>query len=358
MKNLKKKSFTLVISLIMVVAMFLTACSKSTEKTNDNNKQKNENVRVITDMESRKVEIPKEIKSVATVGSVPVINSFVMCLGEGDKIINGLPDFVKMPKWKYQIVFAPNLKDKEVLQDQNKGPDVEKLLAAKPDVVLTMDKSTADTLDSKGIKTVVLNWKDVDDVEPLMTLLGEIFGKEDKAKEYAKYFNDTVKKAEDLTRNISEDKKITAMYTSVSDLSQPHLIAEWWIKAAGGVSVTDDGRIEETLTYSIEQLLDWNPDVIIVSNKKDIEELKNDDRLSTLKAVKNDKVYVTPTGAHVWANRTIEQPLTVLWTLNKLYPEKYSQEELVKDVGGFYKTFFNTELTEDQIQEIISGNNK
>lgn len=354
MISLRKKS-SVVLAVFMILMMIATSCSKNEPASTKGDAK---GVKVIEDMVGRKVEIPTDVKSVATIGAVPVINGFVMCLGEGSKIVNGLPDFVKMPKWKYQLVFAPELKDKTTLQDVNRGPDIEKILEKKPDLCLTMDKTSAEAMEKKGIKAVVLNWKDVKDVEPLMTLLGDIFNKKDKAKDYVDYFNDTVKKAEALTKDLSDDKRKTAIYTSVKDLKQPHLIAEWWIKAAGGKSVTDNGRKEETFAFSLEQLLQWNPDVMIVSGKGDIKQVQEDARLKELKSVKENKVYATPVGAHVWANRTIEQPLTVLWTLNKLYPEKYSEKELIKDVGDFYKKFFETTLSEEQVKEIISGNNK
>lgn len=359
MINLKRKSLSIVLCLIFVFVGTFTSCSgnngeQDTKQTTT--EQKNGDTRVIEDMAGRKVEIPQEVKTVATIGSVPVINSFVMCLGESKKIVNGLPDFAKMPKWKYQYVFAPHLENQPKLQDASRGPDMEAVLKAKPDICLTMDRESASALEAKGIKAIVLDWTEVKDVEKLMTLLGDIFNKQDKAKEYIEYFNNMVAKADDLTKNVNRDTK--ALYSSIGDLNQPHLIAEWWIKAAGGQSVTDNGRKEESFSFSIEQLLEWNPEVIIVSAKKDIEDLKKDNRLSKLEAVKNNKVYITPVGAHVWANRTIEQPLTVLWTLNKLHPDVYSETDLIKDVGDFYKKFFETELTEEQIKEIISGENK
>ena len=352
MKILRKKG-SIVLSLLLIFIMFLSTSCGSTSETSS---QKVSNVKTIEDMAGRKVEIPKEIKSIATIGSVPVLNGFIMSFGEGDKIINGLPDFVKMPKWKYQLVFNPDLKNKEKFQNANYEPMIETILEKKPDVCITMDKKSAETMEAKGIKTLVLQWKDINDVEPLMTILGEVFNKQDKAKEYVKYFNDTVEKAEKLTSDIKDRK--TALYANIKGLKQPHLIAEWWIKAAGGISVTDNGRKEETLSFSIEQLLQWNPNIVIVSNKSDVKKLKEDTRLSKLDAVKNNKVYITPTCAHVWANRTVEQPLTVLWTLNKLYPEKYSEKQLIADVTDFYKRFFETNLTEDQVKEIISGINK
>ena len=54
-----------------------------------------------------------------------------------------------------------------------------------------------------------------------------------------------------------------------STLTQPRLIAEWWIPAAGGISVTNDGRTAESKTFSLEQLIAWDPDILIVTEPKE-----------------------------------------------------------------------------------------
>lgn len=63
-------------------------------------------------------------------------------------------------------------------------------------------------------------------------------------------------------------------------------------------------------------------------------------------------IYYIPTVAHVWGNRTVEQPLTVFWTINKLYPEVETTEDLTKKISYFYSHFFQCELTGKQIGAI------
>src|SRR4029453_13164731 len=95
-------------------------------------------------------------------------------------------------------------------------------------------------------------------------------------------------------------------------LTQPRLIAEWWIPAAGGVSVTSDGRTAESRTFSLEQVLVWDPDILIVTGRKDVETVKTDPRFKQLRAVRQGRIRVGPVGAHTWANRTADAPLTLL----------------------------------------------
>jgi iron complex transport system substrate-binding protein len=149
------------------------------------------------------------------------------------------------------------------------------------------------------------------------------------------------------------DKRFYNLHGSVSTLTQPHRIAEWWITQAGGVSVTDNGRKEDTLAYSIEDLLRWNPDVMILSSAEQIAEIERDSRFAGITAVKNRAYFIIPTVAHVWGNRTVEQPLTIFWTMHKLYPDVVSREALSGEIRNFYRRFFLYELSDDQINGII-----
>ena len=87
---------------------------------------------------------------------------------------------------------------------------------------------------------------------------------------------------------------------------RPHHVAEWWIETAGGSSVTAGiERTGNSLSFDFEQLLNWDPEIIIVCEPKGVSDIANDQRFSQLKAVKNNQVFKAPHGAHIWTNRTI-----------------------------------------------------
>jgi alkanesulfonate monooxygenase SsuD/methylene tetrahydromethanopterin reductase-like flavin-dependent oxidoreductase (luciferase family) len=62
-------------------------------------------LRMLTDMAGRSVALPSPVRHVATVGAVPVINSFVFALGEGGTIVNGLPPFAGEPALEVPVYF-------------------------------------------------------------------------------------------------------------------------------------------------------------------------------------------------------------------------------------------------------------
>lgn len=348
------KSSKRIVALLIMVAMVMT-CLMGCQKTEPTVTQpKPATERTVVDMAGRTVKVPAEINSIATFGAIGVLNAFVETMGEGSKICNEMsPSFTKKDTWKYQYVFAPQIKNCPVFEDASREVQMEKVLQAKPDLCLAMDKAVVEQLAAQGLSVLYICWDKPEDVKTCITLLGEALDKQDVAADYLSWFDKTIAKAGELTKNLKDENKKKVVYGSVSTLTQPHLIAEWWIPVAGGISVTNDGRTAQSLTYTMEDLLKWNPDVMILSDKAIRKDVLADARLANMPAVKNQQIFAVPAVAHVWGHRTPEQPLTILWAINKLYPEMETTEALKQDISYFYSHFFKIDLTEDQIKEII-----
>ena len=311
---------------------------------------------VITDMAGRRVTLPTTISRIATIGSVGVLNGFVFAMGQADKMATGLPPRFDVPSWKYQYVVAPNLKDLPKVQGSDDAPNTEELLKVDPDVVFTMSLPTVTQMENANLATVYLSWTQPEDVKQCVTLLGEIFGEEERAASYIKYFDETLARIKAITDTVPEEDKVRVFYGSLSNLNNPHIISEWWINAAGGLSVTKDIHITESVSVHSEDMLIWNPQAIFLSSPGEFQTVEEDTRFTQLEAIKNKQYFITPKGVHVWGNRNIEQPLTVLWAGSKLYPEAFKDVNIYTEVKDFYSRFFNTTITDSQVDEILGGN--
>jgi iron complex transport system substrate-binding protein len=311
-------------------------------------------LRQVTDMAGRTVALPPRIERTVTLGSLPVLNSFVFAMGEARTIANGLADFAR-PHWKYQNVFAPQLAGLPAMQQPNREPNVEAILLARPDVVLTMHRESVAPLERRGIAVVFLAWRAPEDVKACMTLLGEVFGRQEAAARYNRYFDATLARVGAALADLPPARRPKVLYLQPETLTQPRLIAEWWIPAAGGISVTDDGRTAESRTVSLEQVVLWDPDILIVTGPKDVAFVNADRVFRQLKAVRTGRVHVVPVGAHTWANRTAEQPLTVLWAAKAFHPDRFASLDLAAETKAFYRDFFGHALSDAEVAEMLSG---
>ena len=307
--------------------------------------------RVVTDMARRRVALPARITRVATLGSLPVLNSFVYAMGEGASLVNGLADFAR-PHWKFQSVFAPQIAAMPAMQLPTREPNVEAILLARPDVVLTMHRDSIEPLASRGIAVVFLAWRKPEDVKTCMAVLGEVFANPARAAAYTEYFDRTIARVAAVVQGAERPR---VLYLQPDTLTQPRLIAEWWIPAAGGLSVTDDGRSAESRSFTLEQTLLWNPDILVVGETRDVALIQRHAVLSRLKAARSGRVLVVPAGAHTWSNRTAEQPLTALWAASKFHPERMRAIDLAAETHAFYRDIFGHALSDAQVAEILSG---
>jgi iron complex transport system substrate-binding protein len=307
--------------------------------------------RTVTDMAGRRVALPARIGRVVTLGSLPVLNSFVYAMGEGAAIVNGLADFAR-PHWKFQAVFAPQLPSMPAMQLPTREPNVEAILLARPDVVLTMHRESVELLAKRGLAVVFLAWRRPEEVKACMAVLGEVFANPARAAAYAAYFDRTIARVAEAVAGAPRPR---VLYFQPDTLTQPRLIAEWWIPAAGGASVTDDGRSTESRSFTLEQVVLWDPDILIVTDPRDVAFVQRHAVLARLRAARAGRVLVVPVGAHTWSNRTAEQPLTVLWAASVFHPQRMRGIDLAAETAAFYRDIFGHALSEAQVAEILSG---
>lgn len=353
---MEKKNIAMIIGIAVILVICAAGYSVYGSASQPAPAQK---TKTITDMMGRTVEIPIPVQNVVTIGSVPVQNSFIFALGKNGTIANGLPDsFVKQGRWKYQYIFDPHLKGEPVMQASTYEPNVEEIMKANPDLVFTMDQSTVKTLDKSGIRVVYLSWVDAEDVKKLMTLMGDVYDRQDTARDYVQFFDSTLQRVDAKTAQIPVNQRPRVLHFAFTTMTVPHKIGDWWITKAGGKSVSDAPRDTESLKIEPEQILKWNPDIIIVATPSEIGAVYNDTRLSTVNAIKNKRVYITPMGAHMWSHRGSETPLTVLWAAKTFYPDVFADLDMENETSAFYQKFFGITLAPDQIKEILSGKAK
>ena len=255
------------LALAAAVAFAASGCGSSAGSPGDSPTASGQNAtRTVTDMAGRQVELPVNVTRVVTLGSVPVINSFLFALGKGDLIVDGLPpNFTKDTRWKYQYVFGPQIGGQPVMQSPEYGAKAEEIVAAKPDVVLTMTPGDVDQLDKIGVKTIVLRWQNDEDVKKVVTLLGEALNVPDRAQDYSQTFDAIVAEVGDAVKDVPDAQRVSALSLDPKSMGQPHTIAQWWIARAGGKPVTE-GNTNESLKFSAEQVVAWNPQVIFVND--------------------------------------------------------------------------------------------
>lgn len=142
------------------------------------------------------------------------------------------------------------------------------------------------------------------------------------------------------------------------------------VTKAGGDYVAKD-IVNATATINPEQLVAWNPDIIIIDHAPDLpdpsasatsntpnaqavkEEFLTNPAYQNINAVKNKQVYISPMGAFFW-DAGQQGILQLEWMAQLFHPELFKDLDMSKEVKDFYSKFFNYDLTDDELTRIMN----
>ena len=236
-------------------------------------------IREITDDLGRTVKLPETVDR--AVSLAPNLTEIVFAVGAGDKLVG---------RTSYDN-FPPEAQKIQTVGD-TMNPNIENIIALKPQVVLVSTASQIETftrqLESQNIAVFVTNPNSLDDIYKSIHQIGEIFGKTEKAREIVEGLSKRVAEVEseiNKAKNIKVFLQISKepLFTIGEDSFLTDLIAR-----TGGVSVTANVATAYP-KLSKETAFVLNPDVIILSESED--NLEPNDVFKNSPAVKNGKVF-------------------------------------------------------------------
>jgi iron complex transport system substrate-binding protein len=336
-----KKWRTKILGVMLMAAIMLLTGAGYAEK------QTPPAMRTVTDMTGKTVVIPAKVNRVGTGGA---INQMVLMLGGAKKIVatstivQANPMFVKIyPKIKK--VSAPF-----VITEVN----LEELLKTGPEVVFGGNAA----MKSLGIPVIEVSLRDPKEIKQAVSLVGKVLGpKEAKnAIEFCSYYDANMKRVTDKTKALPADKRIRVYYNGgkkPTTTDGKNSISTAWIEMAGGVNVAAEAGLDGLgKDVSMEDLLKWNPEVIIVTDSTVKDGMLKNEPWKKISAVKNNRVFVNPKGVYLWSVRSAEEALQVLWAAKIVQPALFADIKMNIEVSNFYKTFYNYDLTKDELKEI------
>lgn len=320
--------------------------------------------REITDMAGRTVVVPDEIETVFSSSTVTAIFMYTLA-----------PD--KLLGWNYEL----NEMEKSIILEEyhdlpnfGMGDSInyEAVIAADPTIAVNVgtinDKmiSDCDKLSkSLGVPVVAVDG-DLSASAEAYRFMGELLGEEEQAEKLASYAEKTFADIEKM--EVPEDKKVRIYYGNGEDSLEtaPAGSAHGQIiDMVNAVNVADLEMGEGSrVQISAEQLLAWDPDVIVVNGepKADMsgasaaEAILANPDYASLKAVQDQQVYGTPNTPFSWMDRPMgpNRIVGIRWLSGLIYPEylNYNVDEEVKE---FFDLFYHVQLTDEKLENIYSG---
>ena len=186
----------------------------------------------------------------------PALNEIVYALGLGQNVVANT-HFSNYPE-----------SSKSVLKIGGYGNiSLEKIIQLNPDFIISYlgDKKINDNLKNLNFKVYSYKTETLEDIKDTILSLGEIFSKQDVAKDLNKQIEDSLK----LIENIITNQKILVVFTASQKLQNQIYVAsnfvyfEDIIKRSSNINAYQSS-IKSQPVLNIEKIIALNPDIIVL----------------------------------------------------------------------------------------------
>jgi iron complex transport system substrate-binding protein len=368
-----RQLLALFICLVMSVSLLTgysetkAATEEPTQSAEQDATQETAETREITDMAGRKVTVPtaENIESVFSAGPVAAIFLYMVA-----------PD--KLLGWNYEL----NDVEKSIILDKYQdlpnfgmgdAVNYEAVIAANPTIAINSGKindamvSDCDALsESLGIPVVAVD-NELNNSAEAFRFMGELLGVEDHAEELAQYAEQVFTDINALS-DIPEEKKVSVYFGNGEDSLETAPRGSQHAQILDAINAVNVADLElgdgSRVQISAEQLLAWDPDVIVVngepkadkSGNSAAEDILSNPDYASLKAVEDQKVYGTPNAPFSWVDRPAgpNRLIGMRWFSALIYPE-YIKCDINEEIHKFFDLFYHVDLSDEQLENVLKG---
>jgi iron complex transport system substrate-binding protein len=279
-----------------------------------------------------------------------------------------LTGWVRQPGDAEKAFLLPSVRDLPVFgQLTGKGgtANLEAVLAAKPDIIIDVGTvnptyaSLADKVQAQtGIPYVLVDGSFARSAETLRQT-GEILGVTERAAKLANYASTAIGGLNARLGAIPHSDRPRVYYGRGPEGLETGLAGSInleILEAAGAANVAAAAGKGGLTQVSLEQILSWKPDTILAASGKFAASVKTDPLWAGLDAVKNGRVFVTPSLPFGWFDSPpgINRLIGIAWLERLFYPKVFTCD-LKAEVRDFFKLFYQVDLTEDQLATLLKG---
>ncbi len=367
-----KKLLSLLLALVLVLSLAACAANEpdpseepstssqpgeSIEPSTDTPEPK---VKVFTDSLGREVEVPYHITKVAVSGPLAQIVLFALC---PDKLV-GIASQWDRSAEEYLSSEYYNLPVLGQLYGGKGELNLEALLASGAEVVIDVGdpkKNAKEDLDAlqeqTGIPFVHITAL-TENTGDTYRKLGDLLSMKEEAETLATYCDEHYAMVTELAGKV---EKVRLLYllgdAGLNVIAKDSYHAEVIDILSDNQAVVESPSSKGTGNeVDMEQLLAWNPDVILFAPGSIYSTVGEDSAWQQMTAIQNGRYYEVPMGPYNWMGfpPSVQRYLGMMWMGKLLYPEQ-TEYDLKTEVKEYFSLFYHTELTDAQYDALVAN---
>ena len=356
---MKKTQKLLALLLALMMTLSLAACGNqaNTPAEDDNTVAE---TRVFTDSADREVTVPTQIDKVAVSGPLAQIVLFALC---PDKLV-GVANEWDASAQQFLDEKYYNLPLLGQLYGGKGELNLETLLASEAQVVIDVGEAKGTIVEDMdglqeqtGIPFVHIDAK-LASMDETYTLLGDLLGMTDEAKTLSDY----CRAAYDKVSAIADGaEKVNLLYvtgdTGLNVIAQGSYHSEVIDMLSNNLAVVDEPSSKGTGNeVDMEQILNWNPDVILFAPGSIYATVGEDAAWQGVTAIKDGAYYEVPMGPYNWMGfpPSVQRLLGMQWMAKVLYPDAVDYD-MYEAASTYFQMFYHCDLTREQYDALVAN---
>lgn len=340
--------------LALTLAFSLCACAVGAPATPGETRE-------FTDSAGRTVTLPAEIDSVVPSGAYAQIILSTLC----PEKLASLSSALTRTQKRYLDDRLDDLPVTGQFYGGGSTVNYEAIIALAPDVILDIGEakeSVAADMDALERRTgipVVFIEAGIATMAEAYETLGALLGAAEQGSACAAYIREVLADAAEKTAALPEKRRVLYSQgeygTEVMGAGSLHAeVLDY--AGAENVAVLSAVASQGGTEVSPEQILLWDPEVVILAPESNYDEIFGDPVWAGVGAVRSGAVYEAPMGPYNWMDRppSVQRILAVRWLGNLLYPALFDYD-MVAETQRFYALFWHYDLSESEAQELLQN---
>jgi len=314
----------------------------------------------ITDAAGRSVPIPDKVARVFPAGPPAAILLYALA----PDILLGWPRANRPEECQFMLPDVCTRPEVGRLTGRGNTANLEVVLALKPDLILDVGATSGTFVslasrvqEQTGIAYALLDGR-FEAVAATYRKLGELTHRQAAAEELARYVDETM-------------ATIKSRVDKIPDSGRPRV---YYARGPRGLETGLGGSINvETIEFlgarnvaaerggglanvSIEQVLLWDPEVIITIDRDFASSVRTDPVWAQVAAVRTGQVHLSPKMPFGWVDfpPSVNRLIGLWWLAKILYPGKFP-EDLHALTRDFYTRFYHVTPSDVQIEYVLAG---
>ena len=242
--------------------------------------------------------------------------------------------------------------------------NLEELMAVGPQVVIDVGEPRGDIVEDldnlqaqTGLPFVHISAY-IDSLDRTYARLGELLGRPDEAKALSDYCADVYARVKALADRAEKKRLLyVAGEVGLGVIARDSYHSAVIDMLSDNIAVLDHPSSKGTGNeVDLEQILSWNPDVILFSQFGEFETVADDPLWQAVNAIAQNTYYEVPVGPYNWMGFPpgVQRLLGMLWMGKTLYPDE-ADWDMYEETARHFELFYHAELTREQYDALVEN---